>query len=526
MKSNQNTPTDSKELECKTKEEGGSALSELKKSFTNEMSVEAKAQAMIDFMKDTLSHGKTQCFKDFWEAKRLCMDLFKEPLNPIVRSKLWKEFTELTTEAKRFKSVLDEQASFAASQIELALDAAQTDLDNYDILLKQAPLLEIPEIAHGLIADRKKYEDLQRNLFILTKLATRLTSLRKEVIHTDMRIRLKNKLLQKISKLGDQIFPKRKILMKEISEAYLRDVQLFESRRFKESVSDVEKQFPLYIIRSEIKFLQGFSKALSLSGSVFHKTREILSRCWEEMRDMDKRQKKEFSLKTEDFKQNYELIREKITALEKLTESEKEISYDSMQDKVSQILQEMRTLELSRDGVKALKSSIQRILDKNSENVDAKKREKQKATLEKREAVKTSLEKVIKTECASTSENLQIVLNELQQDYEDLKLFGPDAIVYEQLLQDLTALVFDKQEEEAIDSTNLDALEDVYKHRVQQCNTIKHQVEECRRELGGSGFNFEKAMVYREYIDTGKERLDLAQEKLLKLEDKIANIHG
>ena len=59
-------------------------------------------------------------FKDFWEARRLCLPLFKENMNPKSRSLLWAEYIEISAEARKLKEILDEQSPFAVEQIELA----------------------------------------------------------------------------------------------------------------------------------------------------------------------------------------------------------------------------------------------------------------------------------------------------------------------------------------------------------------------------------------------------------------------
>lgn len=537
MKSDEETPKEPKEAEIKEsppepKEKSkkkpppiSPALDPLKEKFKAVSTAEEKAQLTIDFMKEALSQGKGSRFKEFWEAKRLCMDIFKESMNPIARSKLWKDFTELTLEAKRLKDILDEQAAFSIEQIELALSAIATELENYETLMKSASVINFPQIAKGLISDEDKYDLLQREVNLLKTLTTRLTSLRKEVIKTEMRIRFKNKLLQKISTLGDLVFPKRKALMKEVSDAYVEDIKSFAEVRFKEALSNQEQRTPLYILRDDIKMLQAFAKSLSLTTDAFNKTRQLLSTCWGELRDLEKDRKKEFSLKTEDFKKNYELVFEKIKTLEKSVEESGSPAGDALRDQTDRILAEMRTLELSRDGVKALKSSIQKILKTGASFAEEAGRKKNEARLENRENVKKALAEAIQSKDKHSVEELQSKQCVLQKEYEDLNLTGPETIVHEQLLQDFTSLILEKKEQEAIQSSEMEALEDIYNLRVQHRDQIKHQLEECRRELGGSGFDFEKAIIYREYIDVGKARLDQANVTLEKLEDKIAKIH-
>ena len=182
--------------------------------FEEESTAEGKIRLSIDFMSAALSHSGTPRFKDFWEGRRLCLPLFKENISPKVRSQLWGSYIELSTEAKRLKEILDEQSAFAIEQIELAIQGLESDLERYDHILSQsqeAPLL--PECV--TLKDKEEfYSQVQRELALLNTLAVRVNGMRKEVVKTEMRIRIKNKLLERLSLCGDQIFPRRKELIK------------------------------------------------------------------------------------------------------------------------------------------------------------------------------------------------------------------------------------------------------------------------------------------------------------------------
>ncbi len=501
------------------------ALKLLKEKFKEMATSEEKAQLTINFMKETLAEGESFRFKNFWEAKRLCMDIFKGPMDPIARSRFWGDFIELTLEAKKLRDILDEQAAFSIEQIELALGAIANELESGGTRIKSAFGVGCPKITNGLISNEDQYDLLQRELNFLKTVAIRLTSLRKEVIETEMRTRSKNQLLLKISRLGDLVFPRKKVLMKEVSEAYVKDVASFVEVRFKGALSDQEKRISLYVLRNDIKMLQALAKSLFLTTDAFNTTRQLLSTCWEKLREVEKGRKKEFSLKSEDFKKNYELLFEKIKILEKSVEETGSPSGDALRDQTDRILVEMGTLELTRDGIKALKSGIQKILKTNDLFAEEARCRNNKILIENREKVKKSLVEVIQSKDKHSVEELQLKQRVLQKEYGDLKLSGPETIVYEQLIQDFTSFILDRKEQEAIQSLEMESLENVYNLRVEYRDQVKRQLEECRRELGGSGFDFEKAMIYREYIDGGKVRLDQANVMLEQLEDKIEKIH-
>src|SRR5687768_8443685 len=84
-----------------------------------EESIEKKIQLTLEIMKDALSHCPSPRFRDFWEARKICLPFFKEKISSNLRAEFWKEYTDLSVEARRIKEFLDEQSAFACEQIEL-----------------------------------------------------------------------------------------------------------------------------------------------------------------------------------------------------------------------------------------------------------------------------------------------------------------------------------------------------------------------------------------------------------------------
>ena len=161
-------------------------------------SVDEKIRFLIDTMKAALAQERSPNFKTFWDAKHLCLTLFKENMPPAMRAHLWTDYIELSDEAKKLKNILDEQTAFAVEQIELAIKALEEDLVNYDQLLEQLSDIEIPEVQQ-MVNKIEYYLTTQRELNLLNTFAARINSLRKEVMKMEMRIRHKNKLFKSLS---------------------------------------------------------------------------------------------------------------------------------------------------------------------------------------------------------------------------------------------------------------------------------------------------------------------------------------
>jgi len=172
-----------------------------------------KLELVIHFMETTLSQQGTPHFKDFWEAKKRCLELFREHINPIARVHLWARYSELSREARKLKELFDEESAFAVEQIEMALHAIEDEVAKIPELIAASTPFQFRVHAKNLHHNEPLYKELQTELDFLNAYASKITALRKELIKTDMRIRSKNQFFGRLSALGDAVFPKRKELI-------------------------------------------------------------------------------------------------------------------------------------------------------------------------------------------------------------------------------------------------------------------------------------------------------------------------
>ena len=193
---------------------------------------ETKLRKAIDFMETALSQGGSPHFKSFWEGRNLCVELFKQNINPISRSLLWAKYSDLSKEARRLKEILEEQSAFAAEQIEIAVSALEKEIDASKETLATLPALDFDVKPQTLDKHLKFYSETQQELNFLNAYASRINALRKELIKTEMRIKQKNKFFQRLSLAGDKVFPRRKELIKEVSHHFSELVDRFIAAHF------------------------------------------------------------------------------------------------------------------------------------------------------------------------------------------------------------------------------------------------------------------------------------------------------
>jgi hypothetical protein len=502
------------------------------KGLEEKKSTEDKLSFAIDQMRVSLAQFGEPDFKGFWEARRLCLPFFKENINPIVRMKLWNDFINLSQEARKLKDILDEEATFAKEQLDIAIKALETDINDYENKIKQIADAEFPLDCQFLKDKYEIYNERQRELNLLNTFAARINSLRKEIIKIGMRLRYKSKFLKSLSICGDKIFPKRKELIKEVSAMFIQDVLAFVEKYF----GNEKEKVPFYLLKNEIKALQNTAKILTLSTKCFTETRLKLSQCWDKIKIIENQKKEELSEKRKDLKENFENILKKIGELEEKCKGE--ILTREAINLGEEIQKDIGASELMRLDVKQLKIKLQNALKPIAEKERIEKEREQKRKEEeqqnKNEAIENSLNKIenlIKNEEKYSFEEMSKEKEELLKIVGELSLNKMEKQNIEKALKPLKDIIIGKKEKALLNLSKdqiqaLDQMKEVLNQRVERRNEIKKQLEKYRKDLGSSGLDFEKAMVYREMMDMEKERLDKINELIEEVEIKIAEIEG
>ncbi len=490
-----------------------------KESFDKLSGTEEKIIYTIEFMRTALSKNGGLHLKNFWDAKHLCSHLFKKKMSGIKRKILWSQYIEINEEARRLKEILDEQVEFSIEQIGLAIEGLETDLMRIDRLEGRIPLVKFPKGIHKIVKTVEIYSTFQQKIHLFKTLAMRLDTLKKETISTEMRISVKNKILRRISKLGDQIFPSMKELVEKISEEFLKDVEFFVERRFKNHDSFAHH----YIVREEIKTLQALSKILTLNNQLFTKTRKILSHCWEEIDQKEQERKKKLDEKSKHFKQHEEIFNKKIEAFKTFCSSESHLSEEKILKQAAFLEREIKTLDLSRERKKYLAFQIHKIQNRAIDQIKEHHHQKIEEKKLKVDTLKHKLGELIEKEQEFNLEELVQEEFLLTKSYEDLDLSSSHQHILERKFSDLRSVILDKKEKEA---SHDDDFEELLEERKELLDDIKKYFEECRKEMGSSRLDFEKAIVYRELSDSAKIHIDKELKAIGHLERKIAGLEN
>jgi len=498
-------------------------------AFNSQSDLEAKLVLAIDFMEASLGLGGTPHFRNFWEARRLSLPLFKENISPALRNTSWLKFSELSKEARRLKEILDEQSAFAVEQIEIAITALEQEITQFDEQVNKYTLAENFTFPQFLNTKKEFYFQFQKQLNILNTQASRINALRKELLKTEMRIRQKNKFFQRLSSAGDQVFPKRKDLIKQIRQEFMEDVEEFIKVYF------AEENFhnSLYILREEIKSMQGLAKVLTLNTNSFTQTRMRLSGCWDKIKTEEKVRKKEKAHQKVLFKQNAELIREDIKHLNEVVENKTEGNPNTWQNRLSEIVARMRNVELGRDEIKELRDELhetrKKIQDLFKSEETARLEEEEKIKLQKRakyQGFKDQVEALVASsetyEVGALIEARDTLLAQIQES----TLTKSEKQELERLSKSLRDVITEKREQALLnlsddDRQSLSQLQEVLKQRKERKLEVKSRIESLRKLSSASSLDFEKAMEYTTQTNEEKDRLEKINQGIEELEQQI-----
>ncbi|MCC5831439.1 MAG: hypothetical protein JJU12_00145 [Chlamydiales bacterium] len=504
--------------------------------------IEEKLRASISFMRDALAQNGTANFKGFWEVRKLCLPLFKEPLAGPVRAQLWADYIELTREGRRLKNLLDEETAFAVEQIDLAVVSLEKEVDAFhqdpEKALSEVPDFEFLKEPAALEERSSLYKHLQKQLNALNVYASRINSLRKELIRTEMRIRQKNQFFQRLSHLGDRVFPQRKDLIQQVSESFFEDVERFVSAHFSdENFSQEQARRSLFFFREEIKNLQATAKMLTLNTYTFSKTREQLSGCWDKLKGMERELKKEFANQKQKSSENTAQVQEKIKAFES-DYVEGKYSIEEGCKELDAIAKWMREIELTRSDVLHLKDLLAKArepLEAKQTEEEAARRQKQAAFEEaRREKVEQFKQEIDSLSQKIVSEDVNTLLAQLEEcrkTFSSISMLKVERQQIERKLKTIRDQIAEKQEQALLalsddDRETLDNLKEILSQRKERRKEIKAQIEEYRKISGGSDLDFEKAMRTQELMNSEKELLSQIDESISQIEKKISRLKG
>lgn len=495
------------------------------------VSPEAKLHVALAFMKTSIAGEAGAFFSGFWEGRRRALALFREEIPQGVRNELWAEFSQMSEEAKQLKNLLDAESSFAVEQIELAIQAVEEGVAQIEAKAaageKIAPLEVCEKVLQEHLAD---YDAAQRELNLLNVYATRVNTLRQELLKLEMRVRHKHQIFKRLSTLGDAIFPKRKSLMKTISELFSKDVESFVAKHF----VDQRVVGPIFELREIIKALQSFAKELTLNPSAFASTRQKLSQCWDQIKVLDKERKKVKTEHKEKSRQGMEAATALLTPVLEAFQKQ-ELSAAEADKKLDELTRNLLRTETDRDTKKAMREHFDSLrqpvrdeLSRQEEQYREKLALQEQKKREQLQAFHSKLKTLEEQASAMSAEELTTQREALVVELAALPTSKSEKMLCEGRLKQLRDMVASKKEEALLQHAGghdaLDRLKACLQERMQQRSEIKRQLEEYRKNSSESGWDFAKAILQQQLIAQEKQALENIERSIEEIEIKIAEL--
>ena len=480
-----------------------------------------KVKKAIEIMNKAISSNPCN-FREFWETRKWVMPFLKEVQQPNEKAEVWNEISHLTQEVRRQKEAILKESAFAQEQIEIAISALEKEL--LELVPPTHPGLELPS---GILELHQKfYIESQGELNLLNAYAMRINSLRKELMRTSLKVKAKSNLFDRLSKAGDKIFPKRKVLIQGVSDTFVKDVT-----NYCNDLNDIRKaKKKLMEVRDEIKELQRIAKLLTLNTFAFNSTRVLLSDLWDKIKLAERERKKEMAV----FKADSEkLLEELMVDVHAIKAAQEEGSSNrQIEHLLSELMTKSRAMRLDRQHVTQLKEAIQPIKDaleaKVQEEVNRRLLEdtrKEKERKDKIDAVFAEFDALL----SSSEEDIKAFETQVQKAKETfltLPLQKKEKLEGEKVLKQLQNSIVERKEKAILnlsedDKATIDHLKEILASRLERKREVKERIESLRKSRGGSGLDFEQALNLDAQIKEEKEALEEIDKKVFEIQKQI-----
>jgi len=492
------------------------------------LSLPEKATILLDEIEKTLA-VRPPNYKLFWDLRRYLLGFTKDPYFTENKT-FWDRLHSLTSEARRLKEVLAEESAFAQEQIDLAIQAVERELQEQEIPAEPFD----PRPFRDLVQFKKNlhfYLESQGELLLLNAYASRVNALRKELTKLPLRMKAKNALFDRLSALGDKIFPRRKELIQEVSEKFVGDIQAYVQNIQLGRLEPKE----LGMVKGSIKSLQSLAKSLTLNTAAFNQTRETLSRLWDNLKGAEKEKFAERDAEREESKKSLDTLLEQgnqimadwTSGAKSLNETEKLL--DELQTQGKRTRLDRLHLKDWKDGLVALKAPLDAELEKMAAE--------RKSLDQKREAERLDRIAAFKAEISALRENAkQLPLEQVESEFATLTqrtttlgLNKIDKQEAEKELRQVRELIRIKKEETLLslssdDKLKLDNLKEVLENRIQRKKEIRDRLEELRKAKGSTGFDFEQALLLETQIQEERQALEEINNSIEKIEQEIESL--
>ena len=151
--------------------------------------------------------------------------------------------------------------------------------------------------------------------------------------------------------------------------------------------------------------------------------------------------------------------------------------------------------------------------------------------LKKLQELREKIQIVLESADPISFEDLTTQRVSLEEDLKNCSASKSEKMALDRLMRQLKDRILEVKGKKILslshsDQEKYEELQSILQEKRERRQEIKFQLEGYRKALGGSGFDFEKAMMYRELIESEREVLDKMNMAIDELEMKMSQIEG
>jgi hypothetical protein len=437
-------------------------------------SPEEKIILAISFMKDAISSEGKPRFRDFWRMKKNCFELFSLETNPIKRNFFWKEYSELLKEAHRLQEIFKEEIEFHAEQIKLAIAGLESEIQDSE----KVKSIQLPQFDR--VHDLKELEQRAR---FFESLKGKVIALREEVLGLEIRIHLKNELLDLLKKIGDQVFPDYKKTVHDLTKTFQEKVDLF-FHKFSKTQEKGE-------LKRDIRLFQSLLKEIHISHEAYKKFREKFSDAWKSIEEHER----------ESFEERAQIREEDDAKRDLFLKELKEIPEDSsLYDKMRDLSKKVKTEIRLKENYLLIQKEINLVEEAYAAKHLAEQEKRKVIEQGKRAEIEEKANEMIEELKAISRKQSKIELEKMQEVYADALKISEKSLNKSQLIfishykLALREAILKKQGASSVEWKALGV-------------DTKNLLDKLRKELHNCGLDIEFAAVLTGLIEENKERM-------------------
>lgn len=470
-----------------------------------------KLALSIKFMRDALDDGKKARFGDFWRMKKISLELFKNDIHPTKRAFFWTDYTTLLARAHELQRILEDETNFQVEQIDLAVRGLEKEWDSKDLAVAKVGGFEFQGLAENLVMQK-----LCQELYFMESLRSRILDLRGDLLSLEMRISLKNKMLERLSSLGDLVFPKRKQLIVEIGQVLSSEVALFIEENFVLEKGALKPNRNIFSLREKTKQLQLVLKNVNVTNEVYRRVRSQLSQAWEILTEADRLRKLEKEKASKE---------EAVFLADLLERSNGLVVDETLMQRVKGISEEMQAKKVSREVYR----KVRLILDKKVALFESALRKEEEVRKEKEEISKLEASRVVDAALEELEKLLPKIgsmeFSEVATIFDEKKrLLSKEGLEKRQMIRFEHLLVAFEDEMLVLEVSQSEdsEIEAVLEKRLSLRNHLKGAIQRLREEITNVGLDFALALELRSIVDSSKARLEEMEERIEVLHQKLS----